>query len=1075
MTVLDKTRLTGRLPSFSGFVAPAQLLRVRRSRFWHRVTQLREKPVSATSLPLSSADFQGESSMRTGFRAIGVTVACALFLAACSGGADVTPTPGTPTPTTYTVGGTVTGLAAGTTVTLQNNGGGNLPVNASGAFTFASSIASGAAYAVTVATQPTGQTCSVANGTGTATANVTNVAVTCAALPATTYTIGGTVSGLAAGTTVVLQNNGVGNLTVNASGVFTFTSPIGSGAAYAVTVATQPAGQTCSVANGAGTATANVTAVAVTCAALPPVTRTIGGTVSGLGAGTNVVLQNNGGGNLTVNANGSFTFASPIGNGAAYAVTVATQPAGQTCSVANGSGLAAANVTNVAVTCAVLPPVTYTIGGSVSGLGVGKTVVLQNSAGGNVTANANGAFTFASPVGTGAAYAVTVQTQPAGQICSVANGSGIASSNVTNVAVTCVTQVTVGGTVSGLASTATLVVQNNGANNLPVSANGSFVFTTSLAAGATYSVTVLTQPTVPGPGQTCVVTNGSGTTASVNVTNVAIACTNTDQAAPTISARTPLPTAIGAKVQGGVLTVTFSEAMNPTTVTALSSITLNGPSGPVSGTVAMSAGDTVATFTPASRLTFDADYTATVSTAVHDASDNALASASSWTFNSGKMVSVGDLHVCARMLDGRVKCWGNNQTGELGYDNTTDLTTPAVAAVNLGVGRTAVSVVAGDYHTCALLDDATVKCWGLNTSGDLGQGSVSPSLGDEPGEMAALQPINFGAGRKVLEVAVGQAFSCARLDDATVKCWGENSRGQLGNGGVASLGGTPGDIAAAAPLPLGTGLTPVQLSLGHDHGCAMLTDGTDRFVECWGDNRWGQLGRGNTTTLGDNPGEVAAISPIGFGTASQPKLVIANGGHNCVQFADLSVKCWGLNTWGQTGLVAGNGVALNATETTRQQSCASFTPSFPNACIGDDTGEMGSNLQEVLPGILATRLTVAFRHNCVLRSDTLVNCWGSNEQAQLGIEQASTLGSTTAILGDEAGEMPPAAATLTKTSAIEELSAGGFQTCTVSTTLQINCWGDNTHGQLGRGDLVTPIGDSAGEMGSALIDINLGT
>ena len=164
-------------------------------------------------------------------------------------------------PSTYSVGGTVSGLSG--SVVLQDNGGDNLTVAANGSFTFATKLASGAAYAVTVQTNPAGQTCTVASGSGTiASANVTNVAVTCTTNAPSTYSVGGTVSGLSG--TVVLQDNGGDNLTVTANGTFTFATKLASGAAYAVTVQTNPAGQTCTVASGSGTiASANVTNVAV--------------------------------------------------------------------------------------------------------------------------------------------------------------------------------------------------------------------------------------------------------------------------------------------------------------------------------------------------------------------------------------------------------------------------------------------------------------------------------------------------------------------------------------------------------------------------------------------------------------------------------------------------------------------------------------------------------------------------------------------------------------------------------------------------------------------------------------------
>ncbi|WP_158287327.1 S8 family serine peptidase [Dokdonella fugitiva] len=168
-------------------------------------------------------------------------------------------------PTTFTVGGNVGGLTGSGLELSLNAGAQTVPVATNGAFTFPTGLANGAAYAVTVGTQPSGQTCSVANGSGTISgANVTNVTVTCAATP--TYTIGGNVGGLTGSGLVLSLNAGAQTLPVAANGAFTFPTGLADGAAYAVTVGTQPAGQTCSVANGSGTvAAANVTDVDVAC------------------------------------------------------------------------------------------------------------------------------------------------------------------------------------------------------------------------------------------------------------------------------------------------------------------------------------------------------------------------------------------------------------------------------------------------------------------------------------------------------------------------------------------------------------------------------------------------------------------------------------------------------------------------------------------------------------------------------------------------------------------------------------------------------------------------------------------
>ena len=417
---------------------------------------------------------------------------------------------------TFTIGGTLSGLNSGASVTLLDNATDSLTLTANGTFTFATPLATGTTYKVTVGTQPTGQTCTVAAGSGTVgTKNVTTVKVTCIK----TYTIGGTASGLITGRAVTLLDNGTNALRVAANGTFKFTKALASGAAYKVTISVQPAGETCTVTNGSGTVgTSNVTNVAVACT---PNKYTIGGTVSGLSSGASVTLLDNGADALKVTANGAFTFATPVASGSPYKVTVSVQPTGETCTVTKGAGtVVAANITTVVVTCAVK---TFTIGGTVSGLGSSLSVTLLDNGSDSLTVAANGAFTFAKKLATGATYNVTVGTQPTGETCTVTNGSGtVGTKNVTTVSVACVVKTfTIGGTLSGLGSGHSVTLLDNGSDSLALTANGTFTFATALPTGATYSVTVGTQPT----GQTCTVTNGSGTVGTSNVTNVAVACT----------------------------------------------------------------------------------------------------------------------------------------------------------------------------------------------------------------------------------------------------------------------------------------------------------------------------------------------------------------------------------------------------------------------------------------------------------------------------------------------------------------------------------------------------------------------
>jgi hypothetical protein len=177
-------------------------------------------------------------------------VVCCLFLAACWGGANI--------------GGSLSGLPSGTSVTLQNNGADNLTLSANGSFWFANPVVAGNTYSATVLTQPTGATCTVTNGSGSVGADendVNNVAVTCVA----TASISGTVSGLASGT--VTLNNGSAVLVVAGNGAFAFPGLAPAGTGYNVTVGVQPTnGQVCSVSNGSGTVVAaTATAISVSC------------------------------------------------------------------------------------------------------------------------------------------------------------------------------------------------------------------------------------------------------------------------------------------------------------------------------------------------------------------------------------------------------------------------------------------------------------------------------------------------------------------------------------------------------------------------------------------------------------------------------------------------------------------------------------------------------------------------------------------------------------------------------------------------------------------------------------------
>ncbi len=319
---------------------------------------------------------------------------------------------------TFTIGGTLTGLASGAHVVLVNSGQDPITLSADGTFTFDTPVAYNGAYAVTVTTQPSHATCTVSRGLGAGVvANVTNVSVTCSE---NTYSVGGTVSGLAGGKQVTLDDNGADALTLTSNGAFTFTTPVAAQGSYRVTVGTQPVGATCSVASGAASNVLNnITSVAVTCSAD---TYTISGTVAGLASGAQVTLDDNGADALTVAANGSFTFTTPVPYGGSFAVTVGTQPNGEYCTVADGSG---SNVTAiqsaVSVNCQSL---SYSTAGSYTftvPVGVTSLQIVATGAGGG----GGGMWgTNAGTVGGAGAVVTSTIAVTSGQLLSLVVGGG---------------------------------------------------------------------------------------------------------------------------------------------------------------------------------------------------------------------------------------------------------------------------------------------------------------------------------------------------------------------------------------------------------------------------------------------------------------------------------------------------------------------------------------------------------------------------------------------------------------------------------------------------------------------------
>ena len=226
-------------------------------------------------------------------------------------------------------------------------------------------------------------------------------------------------------------------------------------------------------------------------------------------------------------------------------------------------------------------------------------------------------------------------------------------------------------------------------------------------------------------------------------------------------------------------------------------------------------------------------------------------------------ITTGDFHSCAILDTHAVACWGQGTLGQLGYGNTAnrgyaDLGS-TLTTVNLGTGRTATAITAGRYSTCVILDNGSVKCWGLNDSGQLGQNSTT-WLGDDANEMGDnLLPVYLGSGRIAKKITANNDTVCVILDNDTLKCWGDNPFGQLGTGNTDTRGNDAGEMSTLGTVNLGTGQVPSQIAIGDYHVCALLTSTN---LKCWGGGFHGQLGRGSTTDIGDGPGEMGDALPL---------------------------------------------------------------------------------------------------------------------------------------------------------------------------------------------------------------------
>lgn len=469
------------------------------------------------------------------------------------------------------------------------------------------------------------------------------------------------------------------------------------------------------------------------------------------------------------------------------------------------------------------------------------------------------------------------------------------------------------------------------------------------------------------------------------------------------------------------------------------------------------------------------------------------------TFTGLLDVDTGGDHTCVVTSAGEVHCWGDNDNRQLGRGgtSTTDSATPA--AVTLPAGRTATAVALGQDHSCALLDDLTVACWGDNDNGQLGRGGASTTDSADPALVAGLadvaqlasgydntcardslgqvfcwgdnldgavgdgtttdraEPTLTALPMAATDLTLGNDFACALLTDGSVHCWGESVDYETGQGDIL-------DVLTPAPVRGLGGLTITDVEAG-GRGVCVLTDAAQRY--CWGYGEAGQLGHAS-----ESRNELGA--PLAFAGGAPTRLTLSRPeyrGQACASFSDGSVECMGTANSVRTDTTAGAGgiftgfsehltrpTVIPALGGTLQGELGDGfgcgrTATFV-ACVGDNSqrqlGQGGTATTDSLVPVPVTGLGavdeigVGGQFACARTGGDVV-CWGDNDNGQTGVAGTTDQGTPVAL---------PSVSDATM------IALGGDHGCLVRSTGTVSCWGDNDNGQLGDGgsaDSATPV------------------
>jgi alpha-tubulin suppressor-like RCC1 family protein len=392
-------------------------------------------------------------------------------------------------------------------------------------------------------------------------------------------------------------------------------------------------------------------------------------------------------------------------------------------------------------------------------------------------------------------------------------------------------------------------------------------------------------------------------------------------------------------------------------------------------------------------------------------------------------LAAGGSHACAALRDGAVQCWGRNNFGQLGDGSDSLIRTSPVSVTGI---NSAISVSAGGYGTtCAVLGSGYVQCWGRNDSGQIGDGITSESR-TTPASV-------LGISNAVSVSNSDSEYSCAVISDGSVKCWGTNGWGQLGNGKKTD---------STSPVAVTSVSGAASVTTGHSHTCAVLSSGV---VRCWGGNYSGLLGDGSVSESSLTPVEVFNLSSaLSVSASSSYTCAVVNGG---------TVQCWGKNDYGRLGngstidsiipvTVSGisNAISVSVSRSGAYGTTCAVLGNGLAQCWGSNGFGMfgnGKTTDSLVPIFVsginnAAAITVGTIHTCALLSSGGVQCWGSNDYGQLGTGTVTN------------SKIPVPVRGITNAVSV---SAGRAHTCALISNGTVQCWGGNYYGQLGDGTL----------------------